>query len=50
VDWTVSDAALVQFAFVSPDSAVVIGLGQGTATVTATSEGKSGTASVSVND
>jgi hypothetical protein len=50
VGWEVSDSAVVQLIFTSPSFATVSAVGAGTATVTATSEGKSGSATVTVNN
>jgi len=50
VAWTVSDTAVVQLIFTSPGYASVAAVSAGTAQVTATSEGKSGTATVTVNN
>jgi hypothetical protein len=50
VGWAVSDTAVVQLIFTSPSHASVAAVAPGTASVTATSEGKSGTATVTVNN
>lgn len=50
VGWAVSDTAVVQLIFTSPSGTSVSAVGVGTATVTATSEGKSGAATVTVNN
>jgi hypothetical protein len=50
VGWEVSDSAVVQLIFTSSSFATVSAVGPGTASVTGTSEGKSGSATVTVNN